>query len=92
LKAANGGTHDRPGEAEQQQDRGDVGEQEVLRHVCAEQTLLAEAVDRRDEREQEHHEAGCEGGCAQVAAARVAEAPGIRGAHHRDRQEHLRLE
>ena len=47
----------RPGEAEHEQQRGDVADQQVLGHVGHEQ-LVGERVDRRAERDREHDQAG----------------------------------
>ena len=50
---------DRPGEAEDEQQRGDVAEQQVLAHVGDEQ-LLGEVVERADEGHEHDHEAAVE--------------------------------
>ena len=50
---------DRPGEPEDEQQRGDVAEQQVLAHVGDEQ-LLGEIVERADEGHEHDHEAAVE--------------------------------
>ena len=47
AQAPHRGAQEGAREPEQQQDRRDVGEQQVLDHVHREQPLLAERVDRR---------------------------------------------
>ena len=49
-----------PVEAEHEQQRADVAEQQVLEHVHREQPLLADRVDRRLERDEERQQAGRE--------------------------------
>ena len=58
---ARGGPHDHAREPEQDQQRRDVAEQHVLDHVRREQVVLAEAVERRDERDQQREHPGREG-------------------------------
>ena len=53
MQAAGGRPHDHPREREQEQQRRDVPEQDVLDHVHREEVVVAEPVDRRDQRQQE---------------------------------------
>ena len=48
---------DRPVQTGEHRERRQVAEQDVLEHVEAEELLLAEDVDRRDEREEDEGEA-----------------------------------
>ncbi len=93
-----GGAHDHAREREQQEQRGDVAQQHVLDHVGGEQVVLAEAVERRDERgQQREHRPGERRRLrhARAAAARlaprVAEAPHVDAGQQRERREHGRV-
>jgi hypothetical protein len=73
-----GGAQDPLRQPEDQQDRRQIGDQQVLDHVPRGH-LLAQVVDRRDQRDEEHQHATDPGGCA--PAARRPSAPGApRGA------------
>ena len=60
LQAARGRAHDHARERQQQEQRRDVAEQDVLGHVHREEVLLAEGVDRRHEGDQQHEDAAGE--------------------------------
>ena len=51
----------RAAQAEHEQRGGDVGEQHVLGHVRREQVPVADRVQRREQRDGEHHQAGAVG-------------------------------
>ena len=97
---ARGGPHDRAGEAQEDQERRDVAQQHVLDHVRREEVVLAEAVDRGDERGEQREHPGGEGdrlerpGAAGRTTARgglaahLEEAPDVDPREQRQRREH----
>ena len=60
VDAARGRAQDLRGQAEREQDRRDVGDQQVLDHVHRGE-LLAEPVDRRDQRDEQRQDAAAPG-------------------------------
>ena len=91
LQPARGRAHDHAAEREQEEQRRDVAEQDVLEHVGREEVVLAEAVDRGGEgREQREDRAGE----ARAPGARPAPRPPASLARRRgsatdvDRHEH----
>ena len=80
----------RPGEAEHDQQRGDVAEQQVLDHVHVQQVLAGRA--ERGERGGDRHEARVEAGLAPAGdgvagGGERAHAAGVEQAHERQRAE-----
>ena len=74
---AGGGAHDHAREREQEQQRRDVAQQHVLDHVRGEEVVLAEAVERGDQRgQQREHPAGERRRLSESRAAAAGLAPG----------------
>ena len=93
-----GGAHDHAREREQEEQRRDVAQQHVLDHVRGEEVVLAEAVERGDERgQQRQHRAGERRRLSEARAAAAGLAPGRPEAPHvdpgqqRERRQHGRV-
>jgi ComF family protein len=98
-QAANGRAHEGPCQTEQQENRSEVGQHQVLEHVHAEKTLFADGVDGRAERCKQNGDARPERHdprpvtCAEgPRAAEVPHPPPVHRPDRGKRADHLWLE